>query len=164
MSLKGWIKIIFIAIACAGVFFTMHRLSWVALITILGLIWLFYLRKNSLSYILVTLMVFVFVIGALYVPWSKLAIGKFGSNLVTNRILADTLSERFFQYQFSFYMIKEYPLGIGSYYTSTYNQEAYNRGLPLSEENKNAVPLNLQKPFLILPVGPCRAKCPVEVL
>ncbi len=142
MNLRQWTKILFISIVCAGIFVTMHRLSWVALIITLGLIWCFYLRKNWLTNTFVPLILMIIVIGALNVPWSQMAIGKFGYNLVTNRILADTLSGRFSQYQFSFYLIREYPLGIGSYSASTYDQVAYSRGMPFvgtSAENRHAI-------------------------
>jgi hypothetical protein len=130
MNLSRWIKIVFITICCAGVFLTMHRLSWVALTVTFGLIWFFYLQKNLLTYILVPLLVFIFVFGALNIPWSQLAIGEFGYELITNRILADTLSDRFSQYQFSFNLIPKYPEGIGDYSNPIYDQEAYNQGVP----------------------------------
>jgi O-Antigen ligase len=131
MNLKRWIKLSFVGIMCLGIFLTMHRLSWVAMIVTLGLVWLFYLRKSLVTYLLVPLVSAVIIYAAFSVPWSQMAIGKFGYNLVTDRILADTLSIRFSQYKFSFYMMREYPLGIGGYFTSFYNQEAVSQGIPL---------------------------------
>jgi O-antigen ligase len=134
-NLKRWMKIVFIIIACVAVFLTMHRLSWVALIFTLGMIWLLYLRKNLFTYLFVPLILMVLALFALNVSWSQLAIGKFGRNLITNRILADTISGRLSQYKFSFYILKKYPLGIGGYSTSFYNQIAYNQGIPLGDDN-----------------------------
>ena len=138
-NLTWRIKIPFIVIVSAGVFVTMHRLSWVALIFTLGMIWFLYLRKNLLTYILVPLTLLVFTIFALNVSWSQLPIGKFGSKLIANRILADTLSGRFSQYKFAFYMLKEYPLGIGDYFTSFYDWVAYSQGVSTDESGTRAL-------------------------
>lgn len=132
MNLRWRNKIFLIALLCAGVFVTMHRLSWVAMITTLGLIWFFYFRKSLLTYVFVPLILIIIVIVALNVPWSQMAIGKFGSSLITTRLLADNISGRISQYKFSFDMIKEYPLGIGSYGTDFYTQISYNHGIPLA--------------------------------
>jgi hypothetical protein len=131
MDLKGWLKAFLIVLFGVGVFLTMHRLSWVAMLITLGLLWFFYLRKNLLAYILVPLSIISIIILAITIPWSRLTIGKFGSSMIADRIFADTLTERFSQYLFSFYMMKEYPFGIGGYQTSFYNQVAFNQGLPL---------------------------------
>lgn len=132
MDLKQWIKIVIISISSVGIFLTMHRLSWVALIVTFAMIWFFYLRKNILTYVLVPLLAFSLVFVALNIPWSQMAIGKFGYNLITNRILADTLSERFYQYQFSLRLIPEYPLGIGDYSNPIYDKVAFNQGIPFT--------------------------------
>jgi hypothetical protein len=137
MNLRRWIKIFFIAIVCAGIFVTMHRLSWVAMIIALGLIWFLYLRKNLLTYILVPLIIFIVGIVAFNLPWSQLAIGRFGSSLIQQRILSDTLSERISQYKYSFYIFREYPLGMGGYFTSSYTQTVHNFGIPLVNINND---------------------------
>jgi O-antigen ligase len=130
MKFRWWIKVSLMAIFSAGIFLTMHRLSWVALIVALGLIWFFYFRKNLLTYIFVPLILIFVAIVALYLPWSQLAIGRFGSELIRERILSDTVTTRVAQYKISFELIKEYPLGMGGYLTSAYNQTALNLGVP----------------------------------
>ncbi len=134
MNLSLRTKLIIIAIGSAGVFVTMHRLSWLALGIALSLFWILYLRGHLYSKILVALFLIIIVIGAANVQWSQAPLGTFGRNLVANRLFEDTLSGRFSQYEFSLYMIKEYPLGIGSYFTPFYNQIAYSQKIPLSEE------------------------------
>jgi hypothetical protein len=137
MNIKWWIKIVFITICSTGVFLTMHRLSWVAMVITFGLIWYFYMQKNIFTNIIIPLLLLILVFGALNVPWSQMAIGKFGYGLITDRILADTLSIRFSQYIFSFDMIPKYPLGIGSYSNPIYDQEALNQGIPFTGSSSN---------------------------
>jgi O-antigen ligase len=139
INMKSHIRFLFVLMACFGIFMTLHRLSWVALIITLGGIWFLYLRRNLVTNILAPLIIVLSILGALNVPWSNLAIGRFSAELINNRILADTLSGRVSQYQFSLYMIRKYPLGIGSYYTATYNQEAYLQGIPSGEDGTTAV-------------------------
>jgi len=129
MSFRLWMKMGLIAIFLAGGFVTMHRLSWIAMIIALGLIWFLYLKTDMIIYITVPLLLLLLLFGAINTPWSKMAIGQFGEKLIADRVLSDTLSIRISQYKFSFFMMQQYPLGIGDYSTSLYLQKAYNHGL-----------------------------------
>lgn len=126
-----WIKLSLAGFAFVGIFLTMHRLSWLILAITLSLIWLLYVRKRVALNIMSVLIFAAVGITIMIVPWDQISQSRLVTDFLGHRVLDNTLSGRFTYYNFALFMMEKFPFGIGGYLTSFYNQQAYNMGMPM---------------------------------
>lgn len=111
-----------------AVFVSMHRLSWIILLA--NIVFVFFFRFNIQKLLLWITAIIIVAIIIINVPISEITGSEFINDMFYERITSDTLTGRFLYYDFSINLIKQYPFGIGSYYTDLYSQHAYSSRLP----------------------------------
>lgn len=129
----------YLLLSSLGIFFTMHRLSWVALagtFALLGAIWL----RRRLHLIVPLMVVGIFLLSAgMLVPWEGIVPRSLVDDFVTERLANDTFTVRGDLANFGVNMLQRYPTGIGDYVSPVYNLEAYRAGIP--SERRGGPPL-----------------------
>ena len=124
-----WIRVFMMALLPLGVFFTMHRASWIIFSISFWMILLREMRNRYLwifsGGVFATLLLFLVMNTSLT---GKLS-GGFLDELITNRVMANTLDDRMEYNRFAMEMIQKYPLGIGDYASQAYAEKAYTKSL-----------------------------------
>jgi hypothetical protein len=130
-SSRRWTwSFVVLASASLGVFLTMHRLTWVAFVLVLGsYAALFWIRRPTRVVALIGLSVLAVAV-ILSVSWEAVIPESFGSAFLYDRVLSDTLTGRFEYYRFAIDLLWRRPWGVGSFYTDLYNQQAYLASVP----------------------------------
>ena len=131
---KNWIRVLMIVLLPLGVFFTMHRASWVIFSINFVLILLREMRNRYLwifsGGVCAVLLLFAILNTPLTVN-SKYSV-SFWDELIKDRVMADTLDTRMNYNRFAMGMIQKYPLGIGDYVSNVYAEQAYTKSLDFS--------------------------------
>ncbi len=136
-----------IMVCVPSVFLTMHRLSWGILVAVIVAYYFLHAKRIRFQEIFVISMVVLVIIGVFRLPWDQILPNDIFQGLL-NRTIDDTLSGRIEYYQFSLDLIRNFPVGIGSYYNDLYGQLAFNAGLPFQTIDGVATPLVIHNGFL----------------
>lgn len=143
-------KIVYFLILLFGcaVFFTMHRISWLMYVLCIFAIIYFSTsvsKQRTKSFVLLAMMLTAFLLLIWAIPWNDIfRTNPFLDDLVGKRLSTDTWSIRMEYDLFALQIIKDHPIGLGSY-GSEYASLAYYYALPF---NRNTETLQLT-PYII---------------
>lgn len=143
----AWVRQISVFIASGlVVILSMHRLSWLILAVLLVIYGAVSIRRqavNALAAGLLCISVALLLLAAMLIPWDDPNVVNVLSELFTERIRSDTLSIRRDYNMFGLELIRKYPLGLGSYETKIYHDEAFAFALigitPVGQESRMAL-------------------------
>lgn len=129
-------KLLVILLYGFGVYFTMHRMSWIIFLISIFIYLLYKIRLNEKTsmnrMVIIIYLVVLSVFVALLAYFNLPGLTKISQDYITDQLFRETINIRQELNIFGLNLIRQHPLGIGDFNSTRYRLAYVNAGLPFS--------------------------------